>query len=127
MPLTIKVLFWAFGVSSAVALASLVLFRPRPSRGPGLEDVAHMQMQRLRDGAQLYYLDHRVLPKSLDVLTNVSRRTGEPYVEAIPLDPWNRPYEYAVIESGRREFRVRSLGPDGRRDTDDDLSSPAPD
>ncbi|MFM7930167.1 MAG: type II secretion system protein GspG [Pirellula sp.] len=41
-------------------------------------------------------------------------------LDKIPVDPWNRPYEYKVIGSS---FELRSLGADGQSGTSDDIVS----
>jgi general secretion pathway protein G len=126
MPVTLRVFLWglaAFGVG----VLALGAFAPRVARhfGPSSLDAAQMQLKGLSDGVQMYYLDHRVLPPSLDALTALSKRTGEPYIDKIPNDPWNHEYEYAIVDATKQEFRLRSLGPDGRPSSDDDLLYPA--
>jgi general secretion pathway protein G len=38
-----------------------------------------------------------------------------PYLdEAVPLDPWGRPYQYVVPGPGGRPFGIYSFGADGR-------------
>ncbi|MDZ7778878.1 MAG: type II secretion system protein GspG [Gemmatimonadota bacterium] len=37
------------------------------------------------------------------------------------LDPWENPY---YLEAGRREYFVGSMGPDGERGTEDDITEP---
>jgi hypothetical protein len=40
--------------------------------------------------------------------------------EPIPADPWGRPYQYKLNGD---KFEIRSLGPDGQENTDDDVTS----
>jgi hypothetical protein len=61
------------------------------------------------------------LPESLDALTVGTSPDPEPWLSAIPQDPWGRLYEYRI--DGDR-FTLRSLGEDGARDTDDDVRWP---
>ena len=52
-------------------------------------------------------------------LPNPDRWKG-PYLEKdVPLDPWDRPYQYELIDPDN--FRIWSLGPDGQDGTDDDV------
>jgi hypothetical protein len=124
MPVTLRVFLWGLGVFGVGVLA-LGAFAPRHSGSRmGLTDAAQMKLKGLSDAVDMYYLDQRVLPPSLDVLTSPSKTTGEPYLDKIPLDPWNHEFEYTIVDATRRDFRLRSLGPDGRRASDDDLTFP---
>jgi general secretion pathway protein G len=42
-----------------------------------------------------------------------------PYLKKIPLDPWQRPYEYKVPSSHNQDYDLYSLGPDGIESADD--------
>ena len=48
-----------------------------------------------------------------------------PYLEEVPLDPWNNPYQY--VNPGQRNNvgkpDVWSYGPDGQNGTDDDIGN----
>jgi hypothetical protein len=44
--------------------------------------------------------------------------------DAEPWDCWHQPFEYLVVDEGAREFRIRSIGRDGRGDTEDDILWP---
>lgn len=61
------------------------------------------------------------LPSALDDLVTETRY-GEPYLSAVPGDGWRRSLHYAPHPDG--SFDLRSLGPDGVVDTDDDVLVP---
>ena len=83
-----------------------------------------IQMSNLSDTISTYYLARRSLPQSLDDLTTEDAKTGERYIDHIPLDAWKRPYAYRVVDAGRRRYEIRSSGEDGVMGTEDDLVFP---
>jgi len=90
------------------------------------QDQAKVQMSEMGKSISMYKLDHRgKVPDSLDELTQKDERTGEAYMEKVPNDPWDQPYDYRP--DGRTDFRIISAGPDGAMDTDDDLTYPVVD
>lgn len=76
-----------------------------------------------------YEIDNGAYPKSgdLDALVNAPTNSPGwkgPYIDKIPLDPWNNPYTY--LYPGRHNpngYDLWSNGPDGRPDTDDDITN----
>jgi hypothetical protein len=46
-------------------------------------------------------------------------------VDALPWDLWKRPIEYRIVDDAGAKFRLRSIGPDGKAGTADDLLWPA--
>jgi general secretion pathway protein G len=89
----------------------------------GSIDAANMQMARLGDVVQMYYIENRQLPRSLEDLLQPSKKTNEAYIDKIPIDPWNNPYTYKITNEARREFEISSLGED-KQPSDDDLFFP---
>ena len=45
-----------------------------------------------------------------------------PYLESIPLDPWQHPYVYEC-PGKHKAYDIMSLGADGRQGTDDDITN----
>jgi hypothetical protein len=80
---------------------------------------AATQLDVLAAALRLYFLNRRCMPESLEELTAESPRTGEPYVDGIPTDPWGHPYAFHPM--GGRKFELSSAGPDGRAGTEDDI------
>lgn len=91
----------------------------------GSQDVAKMQMKNLADAIEMYYIDNRTLPNTLEDLVQPSKKTNEPYIDAVPQDPWNMPYDYRVVNAARKEFTITSGGEDKQIGSgDDDLTYP---
>lgn len=82
---------------------------------------AQQDIQTLVSALQLYKLDNYSYPSTQQGLEAlVSRPSGEPaapnwkpYLQKLPVDPWNRPYQY-LSPGARGEFDVYSLGRDGK-------------
>jgi general secretion pathway protein G len=91
------------------------LFRSR-------SQLAKTQMALLGETIDLYRMEQRKLPVSMQVLTERDPASGEAYLPRIPKDPWNQDYEYRVIT--RKQYEIRCLGDDGLANTEDDLTHP---
>ena len=83
---------------------------------------AKVEMTVLSTSIRMYYLGNRKLPESLDALTVEDPKTGEAYVERVPVDPWGNAYEFRPL--GGAKFTLRSRGADGKPDTADDIVWP---
>lgn len=86
---------------------------------------ATAQIAQLSTTIKQYQLMMQQLPSSLDALMNQPADLANPgdwtkLLDKIPVDPWNRPYEYKVNGSS---FELRSLGADGQSGTSDDIVS----
>jgi general secretion pathway protein G len=90
---------------------------------------AQLQIDSLAAALDLFYLDTGRYPtesEGLDVLISrapsVERWNG-PYLQqsALPLDPWERAYEYNV-PGERTPYEIVSYGSDGREGGTDDAS-----
>ncbi len=73
----------------------------------------------LKTALTTFNLERGRFPEGLAELT-VARDGAGPFLEneSVPDDAWGRPFRYTVSE-GRA--RVRSAGPDGQFETDDDI------
>jgi len=87
-------------------------------------DAARNQMASFGGAIDLYLIETRALPPELEALTAPSPKFGEPYIAKIPVDPWGTAYRYRVGDLAKREYEIRSAGPDERFGTDDDLVHP---
>lgn len=82
-------------------------------------DVAMMETM---SAVQLYLVENDKLPESLEALTKPGKRSGTPYLAAVPKDRWGREMDLVPLEgSGGHGFSIRSAGPDGVWGTEDDL------
>jgi len=77
------------------------------------------ELKTLQTGIDLYALDNRdQFPQTLRDLVTGSKK----YVTTVGRDPWGN--EYIYIAPGKRNpnyFDLYSMGPDGRRDSSDDI------
>lgn len=96
----------------------------------GIQDTANKkaavtQISQLSTAVKGYQLLMRQLPPNLEALVNPPAELENPgewtkQLDKVPLDPWNRPYEYKVNGSS---FEIRSLGSDGQSGTSDDITN----
>lgn len=76
---------------------------------------AEIEIQQLNQMVEHYYVAKgQGYPSKLGALTD-----PPPIAKKIPNDPWGNPYGY---EKGGSSFLVRSAGPDGEFDTEDDVT-----
>ena len=62
------------------------------------------------------------LPKSLDALTSDQPNGGAPLLEKNALtDQWGNQLQYKII--GKGKYEIRSAGPDGKMNTEDDITN----
>ena len=80
-----------------------------------------VQIDNFQKAVNLYYLDKRALPSSLEDLAQSSSASDEPYIAKIPNDPWDEPYEYQIVNAGKRDYSISSHGEDKQAGTDDDI------
>lgn len=98
--------------------------------------VTKAQIGNFESALKMYYADMRSYPSTEEGLEalikapadeNKARKwDSEGYLddEVIPADPWGNAYvyEYLGAQDGARDFpRIRSAGPDGQAETDDDI------
>ena len=87
--------------------------------------VAETQARMLRGAVETYRLEVGRLPtaeEGLDVLVRApsderaAARWRGPYLdEAVPMDPWGNPYQYAIPGADGMPFALYSYGADGAR------------
>ena len=78
------------------------------------------QMMRVAQAVDEYERAEGELPASLDELREARKDDGRPYLQYTPRDPWGRRFQYRLLNDGR-SYELRSLGQDGRSETDDDI------
>lgn len=100
-------------------------------------NAAKSQIGLLDSQLRQYHFDMGVFPSDLSALRTMPSDAADPnkwngpYLDKeIPLDPWERPYQYAVGDpvsggGGRNVDKpdIWSLGPDGQDGTDDDVGN----
>jgi general secretion pathway protein G len=86
-------------------------------------NAAKVQITQLSTAVKQYQLLVQQYPPNLDALVNQpADATAEwtKFLDRVPSDPWNRPYEYKMTGSS---FEIRCAGPDGQSGTSDDITS----
>jgi general secretion pathway protein G len=91
---------------------------------------ARQDIRALEAALNLYRLDNYTYPttdQGLEALTQ--KPVPEPprwkeggYVDRLPMDPWQRPYQY-LSPGSRGALDIYSMGPDGQPGTDDDIGN----
>ncbi|KAA0874389.1 type II secretion system major pseudopilin GspG [Nitrincola tapanii] len=86
---------------------------------------AETQISMIRGALHAFRLDVGRFPTEAEGLNALVRAPSDervsafwegPYLDgSVPLDPWNRPYEYSLQASATERFSLYSLGADGQR------------
>ena len=114
-----------------LGLLMTILFTSACGSGPD-EGARHrrtiaVQEKNLGTAIEMYFIDTRQMPKSLQDLTVPSEKDGEPFMKRIPKDPWGSDYDYRIVNPQKREYEIRSAGEDKILGTEDDIVSPSAD
>ncbi len=83
---------------------------------------AKTDMATMGNAVQVFEMENKKLPISLEALTEPDPMLGEALLAYIPSDPWDQPYEYRRLS--RRKYEILCSGPDGESGTQDDLRHP---
>lgn len=119
-----------------VILGSMVTIYFAGAQKGAYEKAARSQISMFEQAIDLYQIDVGTYPsasaglESLRLpppdLKNPQKWKG-PYIkEAIPLDPWDNPYRYEVLDNNAMSlnpYRISSSGADGIDGTEDDISN----
>lgn len=128
------------GIVSAVAAVVCSLFALKVLDTKTEADAILTDIQLARVKADLsaieFQLSHywarnlRVPTEEQGLEALVSKPTVEPIPEGwfqmisrIPMDPWNQEYIYTVPGDHGNQFDLFSIGPDGKRGTEDDIGN----
>jgi general secretion pathway protein G len=94
------------------------------------ERTAKTQLKAFEQAIDLYQLDVGQVPSQaagLEALVNPPDDLPNPakwkrpyFAKAIPLDPWDSPYNYEAVNN--ESYRIYSSGPDRVAQTDDDIT-----
>ena len=118
-----------------VILGSLVGVQMRGAQKKAQRNAAKIQVDNFDTPLGMYVQDMGNYPSTAAGLEALRSSPGEaqgqgskwqgPYLDkAVPVDPWNHPYQYA--SPGRHNpdgYDVWSTGPDGADGTDDDIGN----
>lgn len=112
-----------------VILGGMVGFYFANIQGQAFSDVAKTQIEAFEDMLEAYRLHTGRYPTTASGLNALIQAPPDlrnpkkwrgPYTdEAIPLDPWDNPYNYEQISP--TQYRIWSMGPDMIEGTEDDI------
>lgn len=115
-----------------VVIAALAIRNYAGAQRRALINAAKAEVEQLSSLVEQYNLDCKQYPMELEGLIQPPAdlpdptRWGGPYLQkpTVPLDPWDRPYNYAYPSSfGQDRPDIWSSGPDGQSGTDDDVGN----
>lgn len=96
-------------------IAGLVTINVRSRMIVAKQSAAKTEIATLVEALETYYTIEGRYPtndEGIEALAEPTDRLAEPLLDAVPNDPWNRPYEY--LSPGReRPYELVSLGADG--------------
>lgn len=93
------------------------------------QKTAAAQIASIANAIDLFYLEHGRYPtndEGLEILAEKSEKSGEPFMQTVPRDPWGNAYQYNSPAPDGRPFEVITLGADrqeGGDGADGDLSN----
>jgi general secretion pathway protein G len=89
-------------------------------------DTCKVQIKNITDALELYKIKLNKYPTSAEGLTMLEKPPNNkaPLMEHVPKDPWDSPYIYVCPGTHNpAKFDIRSKGPDGVEDTEDDVKN----
>src|SRR5436190_14973963 len=92
---------------------------------------AKAQLTLLEGAVNTYILDVGSPPSDLSGLVTVPgdlanpQKWAGPYLDkqTLPVDPWNQPFQYEIVDPTNAKFRIWSNGPDQQPGSSDDIST----
>jgi general secretion pathway protein G len=113
-----------------VVLASMAVTMFGGTQERALKDAAKGQVGIFKSAIDMYHFHTRQYPDNLEDLVNepsdskLAERWDGPYMDKIPLDPWDNEYKFAAPgKHNANSIDVWSAGPDGDEGTDDDIGN----
>ncbi|MEX2120973.1 MAG: type II secretion system major pseudopilin GspG [Pirellulales bacterium] len=117
-----------------VILGSFAVFQVGAAQRKALNNAAKSQIGTFQTPLDMYQLDVGQYPSTsagLDALLyppselqNPNKWGPEAYINKIPQDPWQRPYQYSYPGKMNTEsYDIWSFGPDGQDGTEDDIGN----
>jgi hypothetical protein len=83
---------------------------------------AHAELESIATALESYRREHGSYLESKSEATLIDHLNPRYLARIIRIDPWHQPYEY---EGTRDGFTLRSVGPDGKANTADDIILPS--
>ncbi|ADC89162.1 general secretion pathway protein G [Thermocrinis albus DSM 14484] len=93
-------------------------------------EATKVQMKAIRDALEQYRLDNGFYPTTEQGLRALVEKPTVPpipprwrqYMEKVPKDAWGRDFVY-ISPGVNHPYELRSVGPDGKEDTQDDIDA----
>ncbi len=104
-------------------LATVVIINVMPATNRAATTKARADIATLEQAVDMYRLDHLRYPTEQEGLQAL---VAGNYIRRLPADPWRNPYSYSAPGPDGRDFRIASLGADGREGgsgEDEDISN----
>ena len=107
--------------------ATLVLPNVMRALSSGYEQTVRSNLKNIESSLKMYKLDNFRYPTSdqgLEALVNkpeiepIPRNWSRPYMDKLPLDPWQTPYIYLSPGESGKSYDIYTLGSDGVRGGD---------
>lgn len=98
-------------------LAGVVAVNVRGYLIRGQQETARVELAKVADALETYYSVYTRYPSNeqgLQALTQASQRLPEPLLKSVPVDPWERVYQYNRPGREGQPYEVFTLGADGR-------------
>jgi S1-C subfamily serine protease len=96
---------------------------PKKEGASGEIEAAKKVLQNLRRAVEMHRQAKKTLPAALEELTTRDTPSGEPFLSAVPKDPWGEDVDYRIVNASRGSFHLISSGPDKVPGTADDVVS----
>ena len=83
-------------------------------------DAASLSIKQLKQSLETYKIrpkNGNKYPKSLEDASKFMKN------QKVPMDPWGQPFVYSTSSSCGKPYEIISIGADGQRGGDDDISS----
>ena len=83
-------------------------------------DAAALSIKQLEQSLETYKIrpkNGNKYPKSLEDASKFMKN------QKVPMDPWGQPFVYSTSSSCGKQYEIISIGADGQRGGDDDISS----
>jgi general secretion pathway protein G len=111
-------------------LAAIVVPRIMDRPDEARKVKAQQDIRALEAALNLYRLDNYAYPSTDQGLEALSQKpVPDPprwkeggYVDRLPMDPWQHPYQY-LSPGSHGSIDIYSMGPDGQSGTDDDIGN----
>lgn len=77
------------------------------------------QLEQIRQGIRGYRAQHSEIPQSDGFTALIDELTPRYLAQVVRIDPWSNPFQYRAL--GPDSYDLRSAGPDGKFETEDDV------